>query len=79
MDEKWLYTTRIFDEYERRFAAARAQKRLSVFPDDREQVLAGVKKMLCWQDALVPEVGDLQVQSCRSYANYTVSECIYPT
>lgn len=79
MDEKWLRTTLIFDEYERRFAAARAQKRLSVFPDHREQVLAGVKNMLRWQDALVPEVGDLQVQSSRSYVNYTVSECIYPT
>ena len=62
MDSKWLRTTEIFDEYERRFAAARAEKKLSRFPEDRETVLAGVKKMLCWNDALMPEVGDLQEQ-----------------
>lgn len=79
MDSKWLRTTQIFDEYERRFAAARAEKRMSVFPDDREAVLAGVKKMLCWNDRLVPAVGDLQEQSRRDYVNYYAAECIYPT
>ena len=79
MDQKWQLTMEVFDEYERRFAAARAEKKMSVFPEDRETVLSGVKKMLCWQEELVPAVGDLQVQSCRDYVNYTVSECIYPT
>ncbi|MBR2310266.1 MAG: acetylxylan esterase [Oscillospiraceae bacterium] len=79
MDAKWLRTTQIFDEYERRFAAARAAKKLSSFPEDREKVLAGVKKMLCWKDELVPRAGDLQEQSRRDYVNYYTSECIFPT
>ena len=45
MDRKWLRTTEIFDEYERRFAAARAEKKMARFPEDREKVLEGVKKM----------------------------------
>ena len=79
MDSKWLRTTEIFDEYERRFAAARAEKKLSRFPEDRETVLAGVKKMLCWKDALMPEVGELQEQSRRDFGSYYAAECIYPT
>ena len=79
MNSKWLRTTEIFDEYERRFAAARAEKKMSRFPQDRETVLEGVKKMLCWQDALVPDVGDLQEQSRRDYVNYYAAECIYST
>ena len=79
MDSKWLYTTAVFDEYERRFAAARAEKKMSLFPQDREKVLSGVKKMLCWQDSLVPQVGDLQEQSRQDYPGYYSAECIFPT
>ena len=79
MDGKWLQTTKIFDEYERRFAAARAKKPLRRLPEDRAAVLEGVKKMLCWKDSLVPSVGDLQEQSRRDFPGYYVAECIYPT
>ena len=79
MDSKWLRTTEIFDEYERRFAAARAEKKLSRFPEDREKVLAGVKKMLCWKDELVPLAGDLQEVCRQDYVNYYAAECIFPT
>jgi len=79
MNSKWLRTTEVFDQYERRFAAARAEKKLSRFPQDRETVLEGVKKMLCWKEELVPTVGDLQEQSRRDYVNYYAAECIYPT
>ena len=79
MDRKWLQTMQIFDEYERRFATARAEKKMSRFPEDREKVLEGVKKMLCWRDDLMPQVGDLQEQSRRDYASYYAAECIYST
>ena len=79
MDSKWAYTTEIFDEYERRFAAARAEKTPAHFPEDREKVIAGVKKMLRWEDALVPRVGDLEEVSRRDYVNYYAAECIFPT
>lgn len=79
MNTKWLRTTEIFDEYERRFAAARAEKTMSRFPEDREKVLEGVKKMLCWREDLMPQVGDLQEQSRRDYVNYYAAECIYST
>ena len=79
MDRKWLRTTEIFDEYERRFAKARAERKMSRFPEDREKVLEGVKKMLCWDEALVPQVGDLQEQSRRDFEGYYASECIFPT
>lgn len=79
MDQKWQLTMEVFDEYERRFAQARANKTPAHFPEDREKVLAGVKKMLCWKDELVPDVGDLQEVSRQSYVNYYAAECIFPT
>ena len=44
MDQKWQLTMEVFDEYERRFAQARVNKRAARFPEDREAVIAGVKK-----------------------------------
>ena len=79
MDSKWLRTTEIFDEYERRFAAARVEKKLSRFPEDREAILTGVKKMLRWDDKLMPQVGELEEISRRDYVNYYAAECIFPT
>lgn len=79
MDQKWQKTTEIFDEYERRFAAARAERKAPRFPEDREKVLEGVKKMLCWREDLIPQVGELQEQSRRDYVNYYAAECIYST
>ncbi len=79
MNSKWLRTTQIFDEYERRFAAARAERKPASFPEDREKVLAGVKKMLRWKDELVPQIGDFQEVSRQDYGSFYAAECIYPT
>jgi len=78
MDSKWLNTMAVFDDYERRFAQARADKQPSCpwEPADRERILAGVKKMLCWEDALVPQVGELEECSRRSVDAYCAIE--YP-
>ena len=81
MDQKWQKTMEVFDEYERRFAFARAARPLTKpwLAEDREVILEGVKKMLCWKEELVPSVGDLVEQSRQDYVNYYAAECIYPT
>ena len=81
MNQNWLNTMDVFDAYERRFAQARAEK-VPTHPwkaADREKILAGVKKMLCWDDDLVPQVGELEECSRRSFAGYSAIEYRYPT
>ena len=81
MDQKWQKTMEVFDEYERRFAFARAARPMTRpwMETDRAEILAGVKKMLCWNEELVPNVGNLQEQNRKDYVNYYTAECIYPT
>lgn len=81
MDTKWFNTMAVFDDYERRFARARAEKLPSCPWEaaDREQILSGVKRMLCWDDRLVPQVGDLEECSRRSFEGYSAIEYRYPT
>ena len=47
MNEKWLLSTEIFDEYERRFAEARVKKVMTHpwEPEVREQIIEQAKKM----------------------------------
>ena len=79
MDQKWQKTMEVFDEYERRFAAARAEKKMASFPEDREKVLSGVKRMLRWRDELMPTVGDLEEISRQEYDGYHAVQYRFPT
>ena len=73
MDTKWLATTDLFDEYERRFAAARAEKKLTRpwEPADRERIIAGTKQMLGWKDELVPRIHGMEEISRQEYTSYS--------
>lgn len=61
MKEQWLHTTEVFDDYERRFAKARAEKPLTQpwLKADRDTILHKVKAMLSYDEALVPSIRDL--------------------
>ena len=81
MDTKWFNTMAVFEDYEQRFAQARAEKPV-LRPweaADREKLLSGVKRMLCWEDSLVPAVGALEECSRREYDGYSAIEYRYPT
>ena len=80
-DDKLLKTMQVFDEYERRFALARAQKPL-VFPLDdkgRQNILSGVEKLLRLDEKLIPTVSDAKVVRTKNCGTYTVYELIYST
>lgn len=81
MDTKWLNTMAVFDEYERRFATARAEKKQTHpwEPEDRERILSGVKKMLRWDDALVPTIGTPEILSQQQYDGYHALQYRYRT
>lgn len=81
MDNKWYTTTELYDNYERRFAVARLEKTLTCPWEkaDREQILAGVKKMLGWQDALVPQIGQMEAVSTQQYDGYQSIQYRYRT
>ena len=58
MEEKWNSSTEILDEYERRFAKARADKKL-LRPwqaEDRDKIISSVKRMIRYNEALVPKI-----------------------
>lgn len=79
--DKWQRTFEIFDEYERRFAAARAEKKPYApwKAEDREKILAEVKSMLGYRDELVPEVRDMTEMGRTSYDTYDAVQYRYKT
>ena len=81
MNEKWQNTMEVFDSYERRFAAARVAKSLT-HPwetGDREQILAGVKKMLAFREDLIPQIRDMEEISRQRYDGYAAIQYRYRT
>lgn len=81
MKEKWLTTMQVFDEYERRFADARAKKqfRMPWQDDTRKEIIEDTKKMLRYDEALVPEIHDMKEIMCEAYGTYTVTQLRYQT
>lgn len=79
--KKWMTTTEVFDEYERRFAVARAGKELSRpwEPAQKQAVTAATKRMLRYDEALVPTVHDMEEISRREYDGYTAIQLRYQT
>ena len=75
MKNQWLHLTEIYDDYERRFAKARAEKPLSRpwLPEDREDILKRVKDMLAYDEALVPQIRDLEVVRQVDMGDHTVT------
>ncbi len=81
MNEKWQRTINAFDEYERRFAAARAEKKLRSpwKVSDREKILAEVKSMLGYREELVPSIGEMEEMGRTSHEEYDVIQYRYRT
>jgi len=81
MNAKWRDTMAVFDSYERRFAAARAQKRLT-HPwenSDRQDILRQLKTMLSYREDLVPCIHDMQPVARRSCGTYDTVDYRYQT
>ena len=78
---KLLKTSEIFDSYEKRFARARAEKPFSInkTENERMEILTKVKKMLGYDDSLVPTVHALETVSSLDMGNFSVDELRYQT
>lgn len=81
MNEKWQKTMDVFDEYERRFAKARIEKELTKpwKPEQREQLIAATKRMLRYDEKLIPRIHDMQEISRKQYNGYTAIQLRYQT
>ena len=81
MKEKWLTTMQVFDEYERRFSKARAERifRCPWKEDVRQQIVEETKEMLGYKESLMPTIHDMQELICVEYDTYKVSELRYQT
>ena len=81
MSNNSLRLMQIFEEYEKRFAKAKFEKsfNLPTIPDQREKVLDGVKKMLCFDEKLVPSISNANVQKQRDLGSYTEYQVTYET
>ena len=72
MKKKWLTVTEIFDEYERRFCAARADKEL-LRPwenHDRNKVIESVKRMIRYDESLIPKIQQMEEISQTEYEGF---------
>lgn len=81
MQKQWLNTTEVFDEYERRFAKVRADKEMSRpwEPEQRQAILEATKRMLRYDEALVPTVHGMEEVSRTAYDGYTAIQLRYQT
>ena len=81
MKQKWLNTTDVFDEYERRFARVRAEKEPTRpwEPQQRQAILEATKRMLRYDEALVPTIHDMQEISRQAYDGYDAIQLRYQT
>ncbi len=60
--EKWLHTMAVYGEYEKRFAKATADRPFNIPTTEAEQrnIINGVKRMLAYDEALMPEIGNFE-------------------
>lgn len=79
MNEKLFLTTKIFDEYEKRFAISRAEKKFSPPLTDAEKskVVDGIKKMLCLKSELVPEVSNIKIVKSTEFCDHYEYQITY--
>ncbi|MBQ7567119.1 MAG: acetylxylan esterase [Oscillospiraceae bacterium] len=75
------FTLEAFDAYERRFAEARAARPLTKpwLAEDRAEILAGVKRMLRFDEALVPQISQPETVCETDCGGFTVTEYRYCT
>ncbi len=80
-DEKWFHTMEIYDEYERRFASARAGQtfRDASDPKVREEILWDVKTVLGYKEELLPNVHNIGLVSSTDFDTYEVRNYRFET
>jgi len=82
LDKQKLFNTmRVYDDYEKRFAEARIKKPLR-FPTDektRSEIREDVKKILAYDEKLVPEISGMTEISCDNLDGYSVKQLRYTT
>ena len=76
-----LRLLQIFDEYEKRFAKAKFEKQLNfpTSPDQKQKVLDGVKKMLCFDEKLIPTISNANIQKQKDFGEYVEYQVTYET
>lgn len=80
-NQKYFNTMRVFDEYEKRFAEARACKKLSMPWEqaDREEIVASAKRMLSYDEKLMPNVHNVEEISRIQFDGYSAIQLRYET
>lgn len=78
---KSLYTMRVFDEYEKKFAKIRSEKKLIIptTDEDRKRIVNGVKKVLGFKDEWIPEIHNMQETDRNSRDGYDIILLQYET
>ena len=81
MNQKWLNTTDIFEDYERRFCQARLDRPRTCpwRPEDRERIKESTRQMLRYDENLVPTVHNMEEVSRTEYDGYTAIQLRYET
>ena len=79
MKNKWIKTSEIFDNYEKRFAKARADKVLSRPWEDEEKkkIIASAKRMLGYDEKLVPDIHNMEEVGKTDFEGYCAIQLRY--
>ena len=76
-----ISVAQVFDEYEKRFARVKLEMPFCppVTDEQKNNVIDGVKKMLCFSDHLIPAITNGKVVSERDHGEYVEYQVTYQT
>ena len=79
MKNKWIKTSEIFDNYEKRFAKARADKVLSHpwYPEEKKKIIESAKRMLGFDERLIPVIHNMEELGSTDFENYCAIQLRY--
>ena len=81
LDEKWLHTMEIYDEYEKRFAKTAAERQFYVPTAEEEfqEIIKKTKRMLAFDEKLIPEISNIQEVCRNGFDSYEVVQLKFTT
>ncbi len=76
-----LLLAQIFDEYERRFASAKAQRAFEppITSEQKSKVVEKVKKMICFDYSLIPTISNAKVVKQQDFGKFVEYQVVYNT
>ena len=78
-DNKWLFTNKVYDEYEKRVAKARLEKEFRNVQEKKEEIINETKKVLSYKEELIPKIKNMEEVRRDTYDGFDAIQLRYET